>query len=780
MDLVIVESPSKAKTIEKYLGKGYRVDASGGHVRDLPEKSLGVDVKHDFDPKYVVNPDKKSVIKRLSESVKKCDNIYLATDPDREGEAISWHLAETLGLKKGEYSRIEFNEISQKAVTAALQSPREIDMDLVNAQQARRVLDRLVGYKLSPYLCKKLQDKLSAGRVQSAALKMIVDREKEIKAFVPKEYWNIVAELFKEAEAKIVFKAMLAEFKGKKVKPGCKEEADEILKNLEDAVYRVVSVKKSQSKSHPLPPFTTSTMQQDASHKLGLTAPVTMQIAQQLYEGVEIAGEGQRALVTYIRTDSVRISADAQSAALGYIEEHFGKAFVPAKPNFYKSKKTAQDAHEAIRPINLAVTPESIKDKIQKNQYRLYKLVYDRFLASQMTDAVYNTMAVGVQAGDCLFKANGKALAFKGYTAVYDAVQQKSEEDESTSAKMPDLAEGDLLNLKKLSAEQKFTKPPARYSDATLIKAMEEKGIGRPSTYASIIGVLARRTYTTKEQKFLVPTERAFEVDEILEKYFGKIVDLTFTASMEEQLDAIEEGGKNWKEVIEGFYPWLVKHLEAAGAELVEETDVKCDKCGSLMLLRTGRYGKFLACSNYPTCNNTKPYDVEVSEVKCDKCGANMIVKTGRYGKYLACPNYPDCSNIKPYAQERLSEEHCPECGTQMVIRSGKYGEYLSCPNCKKNKPIVKAVGVCPKCGKPVAEKRSKTGKLFYGCTGYPACNFMSWDIPTDKKCPKCGKFLYLKSNKSGKRYQCSDPQCDYEQPVEEEKAEENAEEKGE
>ena len=762
MNLVIVESPSKAKTIEKYLGKNYIVDASGGHVRDLPEKTLGVDVKHDFEPKYVVNKDKKAVIKRLSDKAKKCESVYLATDPDREGEAISWHLAETLGLKSGEYSRIEFNEISQKAVTNALKEPREIDMDLVNAQQARRVLDRLVGYKLSPYLCKKLQDKLSAGRVQSAALKMIVDREKEIKAFVPKEYWYIVAELFKPEEAAIVFKALLAEFKGKKCKPENKEQADAVLENLKGAAYTVSAVKKSQSKSHPLPPFTTSTMQQDASHKLGLAAPMTMQLAQQLYEGVEIAGEGQHALVTYIRTDSVRISTDAQNAALAYIGEHFGKEDAPEKPNFYKSKKSAQDAHEAIRPINLARTPESIKDKVQKNQYRLYKLIYDRFLASQMADAVYNTMAVSVKANDCLFKVNGKSLAFKGYTAVYDAASKDSkEEDESVSAKLPNLAVGDALTLKKLNSEQKFTKPPARYSDATLIKAMEEKGIGRPSTYASIIGVLERRPYKTKESKFLVPTELAFQVDEIIEKYFGKIVDLTFTAKMEEELDDIEQGGKNWKAVIENFYPWLTKHLEEAGAELVEETDIKCDKCGSMMLLRTGRFGKYLACSNYPECKNIKSYDTEVSDVKCDKCGAFMVVKNGNYGKYLACPNYPECSNIKSLG-ERPSEETCEACGTPMVIKSGRFGEYLSCPNCKKNKPIVKAVGVCPRCGKPVAEKRSKAGKIFYGCTGYPECNFMSWDIPTDKKCPKCEHFLYLKNNKSGKYYKCSE--CDYEE----------------
>ena len=378
-----------------------------------------------------------------------------------------------------------------------------------------------------------------------------------------------------------------------------------------------------------------------------------------------------------------------------------------------------------------------------------------------MADAVYNTMAVSVKANDCLFKVNGKSLAFKGYTAVYDAASKDKEEDESVSAKLPNLAVGDALTLKKLNSEQKFTKPPARYSDATLIKAMEEKGIGRPSTYASIIGVLARRTYTTKEAKFLVPTELAFQVDEILEKYFGKIVDLTFTAKMEEELDDIEQGGKNWKAVIENFYPWLTKHLEEAGAELVEETDIKCDKCGSMMLLRTGRFGKYLACSNYPECKNIKSYDTEVSDVKCDKCGAFMVVKNGKYGKYLACPNYPECSNIKSLG-ERPSEETCEACGTPLVIKSGRFGEYLSCPNCKKNKPIVKAVGICPRCGKPVAEKRSKAGKIFYGCTGYPECNFMSWDIPTDKKCPKCEHFLYLKNNKSGKYYKCSE--CDYEE----------------
>ncbi len=772
MKLVIVESPSKAKTIEKYLGKEYTVDASGGHVRDLPQTSLGVDVKNGFEPKYVINKDKKDVIKRLSDKAKKADQIYLATDPDREGEAISWHLCYALKLDEHQQNRIEFNEISPKAVKEALQHPREINRALVDAQQARRVLDRLVGYKLSPFLCKQLHNNLSAGRVQSVALRMVVEREKEIQNFVPQEYWNIFAFLNKntaDKEAEIVFRSQLEKYKNKKFKPKNKDEADTIVKEVEGKQWIVRNVKKAVSSSHAPAPFTTSTLQQDASAKLSLTSPQVMQIAQQLYEGVPLAGEGQVALVTYIRTDSVRISQDAQNAALEFIGEKYGKEYVPAKPNVYKTKKGAQDAHEAIRPISLLRTPESIKDKVpHKNIYRVYKLIYERFLASQMAEAKYNTMTVDIEAGQTLFRANGKSLLFKGFTAVYDVykeVDKDKEDEENVSAKLPNLSEGDVLNFRELKSEQKFTKPPARYTDATLVKAMEEKGIGRPSTYASIIGVLLKRTYTVKDGKYIKPTDLAFEVSDLLIKYFDKIVDTSFTAHMEESLDQIEEGNTNWKQLIENFYPWLQKKLEVAGESLVEETDIPCDKCGAMMLIRSGKYGKFLACSNYPNCQNTKPLDQEVSDVPCDKCGAMMIVKNGRYGKYLACPNYPECQNIKPLVKDEPSDVPCDKCGKPMIIRSGRYGKYLHCADCKINKPIVEQCGTCPKCGKPMNKRRSKTGKIFYGCSGYPECDFLSWDEVSDKKCPKCGAYTVVKRTKAGNLLKCS--ACDYREELE-------------
>lgn len=762
MKLVIVESPSKVKTIKKYLGQGFTVDASVGHIRDLPKKSLGVDVKNNFEPRYVVSEDKKEVIKRLSDLAKKAEIVYLATDPDREGEAISWHLANVLKLEPESCARIVFNEITESAVKRAIAAPRQIDMALVDAQQARRVLDRLVGYKISPFLCKQIQNNLSAGRVQSACLKMIVDREEEIRNFVPQEYWNIYAHLKKQEgkDADVAFRAQLIEAFGKKDKIANKEQADAVLREVEGKEWRVFKVKKGVSRSHAPAPFTTSTLQQDGSAKLSLTSPQVMQIAQQLYEGVEIAGEGQVALVTYIRTDSVRVSKEAQEAALSYIERVYGKEFVPNKPNVYQSKKSAQDAHEAIRPVNLERTPASIKDKVPKNVYRLYKLVYERFLASQMAEAKYNTLTVDVSAGATLFRATGKSLQFAGFTAVYESVKEDKEEDVAASVKMPQLEAGALLQLIKMDSEQKFTKPPARFTDATLVKAMEEKGIGRPSTYASIIGVLSKRKYTEKEQKFIVPTELAYQVNAVMLQYFDRIVDVSFTARMEAQLDKIEEGDADWHKLIVDFYPWLQRKLEKAGESLVEETDEICEKCGKPMLLRSGKFGKFLACSNYPTCDNTRHTEEDISDVVCEKCGAKMIIRRGKYGKYLACPNYPDCKNIKSMREDAVSEELCEKCGKPLLLREGRYGKYLHCAECKINRPIFKKVGECPKCGKPIAQRRSKSGKTFYGCSGYPECDFVSWDVPFKTPCPKCGGFAVLK--KQGKDEIVTCTKCEY------------------
>ncbi len=724
MELIIVESPSKAKTISKYLKGKYRVDASGGHIRDLPQKTLGVAVDKNYEPKYVISPGKETVVKRLSEEAKKADRVLLATDPDREGEAISWHLQTVLGLDANKQNRIEFNEISPKAVTRAIEHPRAINYNLVDAQQARRVLDRLVGYKLSPLLNNKIQNGLSAGRVQSVALRLVVDREREIKAFVPEEYWTITAELTDEHKKYSPFKAVLEKYNGKKCKIGNKAQADAVLDALKNGEYAVSSVKKSVTKSHAPAPFTTSTLQQDASNKLGYTAPETMLLAQHLYEGLDVADEGHIAFVTYIRTDSTRVSDDAQQAALDYIAQKYGAEYRPSKPNIYASKKGAQDAHEAIRPIDISLTPERAKSMLDKKHYNVYKLIYERFLASQMTEAQYDSMQIEIANGGYTLKASGKALRFAGYTAVYQ--ETKKEDEEESAKRLPPLGEGERLSALGLKPEQKFTKPPVRYTDASLVKAMEDKGIGRPSTYASIISVLNKRKYVIKEGKYMVPTEVAYRITDLLVKYFTDIMDVGFTANMEEKLDDIEDGGKDWHTILAEFYPPFNEKLKFANSDGDEETEILCEKCGHPMVRKTGRYGKYLACSNYPACSNIiGEGEPETSDTLCPKCGAAMLVKTGKYGKFLACPNYPSCKSTLPFGE--------------------------------KNEEVYE--GVCPECGKPAKKLRSKSGKIYYGCSGYPDCKFMSWDIPTGEKCPVCGKYL-VKTARGG--IKCSDKACKY------------------
>lgn len=705
MDLIIVESPSKAQTIAKYLKGKYKVDASKGHIRDLPEKTLGVSLKDNFEPKYVTTSAQEAVIKQLKEEAKKADKVYLATDPDREGEAISWHLQTVLGLDKDAKNRIEFNEISPAAVENALKHPRVINYNLVDAQQARRVLDRLVGYKLSPLLNKKLQNGLSAGRVQSVVLKLVVEREREISAFKPEEYWTITAEL-QDKEGKFSpFKAALEKKNGKKVKIANKEQADQALAVIEKG-FTVGSVKRSVTKSHAPAPFTTSTLQQDASNKLGMTSPETMLMAQHLYEGIDTP-DGHVAFVTYIRTDSTRISADAQKRALDFITEKYGADYCPAKPNVYASKKGAQDAHEAIRPIDLEMTPERAKKLLDKKHYNVYKLIYERFVASQMAEAKYNSMQMDIVNGEYTYKASGRSLLFAGYTAVYQESKKEDEEKENVSSKLlPPLQEGDGLNALSVVPEQKFTKPPLRYTDASLIKLMEEKNIGRPSTFSSIVSVLNKRHYVSKEGKYMVPTPVAYKITDLLQEFFTNIMDVGFTAGMEEKLDDIENGGKDWRQLVGEFYPGFAEQLKAAQNAGDEPTDVLCDRCGSPMVRKIGKYGKYLACSNYPNCSNiVSEGEAEVSETRCPKCGANMVVKSGRYGRFLACPNYPECKSTLPFV----------------------------------DKDTVELKGVCPECGKPTRKMRSKTGKVYYSCTGFPQCRFMSWNVPTGKKCPECG-----------------------------------------
>ncbi len=763
MDLIIVESPSKAKTISKYLKGKYRVDASGGHVRDLPERTLGVKVTAGFEPTYVITPSKKDVIKRLAQEAQKSGNVYLATDPDREGEAISWHLQTVLGLDENGANRIEFNEISPTAVQNALKNPRKININLVDAQQARRVLDRLVGYKLSPLLNNRIQNGLSAGRVQSVALRLIVDREREIEAFKPDGYYTFTAMLQDSGAEYAPFKAVYQLKKnGETISP---ELAEEVEKAVRAGKFTVSKVKKGVVKQHAPAPFTTSSLQQDASNKFGMSSPETMLVAQHLYEGMDVGGD-HIALITYIRTDSVRVSKEAQENALEFIKNAYGAEYAPSKPNYYATKKGAQDAHEAIRPINLAVTPASVKASLDRKHYNVYKLIYDRFIASQMAEAQYNQMQIDAVCVGYTFKASGKAPLFAGYTAAYQDFTKETDEEESSKL-LPPLNEGDGLNLNEFKKEQKFTRPPARYTDASLVKAMEEKGIGRPSTYASIISVLTKRKYVAKDGKYMVPTEVAYKITDMLVKYFTDIMDVGFTAHMESELDKIEDGGVDWHKIIADFYPGFAEQLKTASTDGDEVTDIICEKCGSPMLRRTGKYGKYLACSNYPKCSNiVSESEAEISEMRCPKCGANMVVKSGKYGKFLACPNYPECSSILPIDAE-TTEEKCRECGTNMVLKHGKYGKYLECPKCASRRPLnspagTESAGKCPECGKPMRRMRSKSGKIYFGCTGYPDCKFLSWDIPTGEKCPKCNAYLIKKGNK----IKCSSKSCDYSEVI--------------
>ncbi len=723
MDLIIVESPSKAKTISKYLKGKYRVDASGGHIRDLPQKSLGVSIEKNFEPRYVIFPGKEDIIKRLTDEAKRAEHVYLATDPDREGEAISWHLQTVLGLDGNLANRIEFNEISPKAVASALEHPRKVNFNLVDAQQARRVLDRLVGYKLSPLLNNKIRNGLSAGRVQSVALRLVVDREREIQGFVPEEFWNIYAELRDKEKKFSPFKASLEKHRGKKIKIKNKEQADEILSALKAGEYFVSAVKKSITKSHAPAPFTTSTLQQDASNKLGMTAPETMLMAQHLYEGIDVEEEGHIAFVTYIRTDSTRISEDARQSAKKFILEKYGKEYYPEKPNFYASKKGAQDAHEAIRPIDITLTPERAKKMLDKKHFNVYKLIYERFLASQMAEALYDSMQIEIENGEYGLKASGRTLRFAGFTAVYQ--DYKKEDEEDAGKLLPPLKEQDALDSLSEKGEQKFTKPPVRYTDASLVKAMEDKGIGRPSTYASIISVLNKRKYVTKDGKYMVPTEVAYSITDMLVKYFTDVMDVGFTAEMEDKLDEIEEGGKDWHSIIAEFYPPFEKKLRFAGTDGDEMTEILCEKCGHPMVRKNGKYGKYLACSNYPACSNiVSETKAEVTDTPCPKCGAMMTVKTGRYGKFLACPNYPTCKSTLPFETAPKTEE---------------------------------TEGICPECGKPTKKLFSRAGKAYYGCTGYPVCRFMSWDVPTGEKCPVCGGAM-VKTAKGAVK--CSNKDC--------------------
>ena len=673
--LVIVESPSKAKTIGKYLGSNYKVVASVGHVRDLPKSKLGINIEEDFEPAYISIRGKAHLIKELKKEAKAAGKIYLATDPDREGEAISWHLAYLLGIEEDRPCRIVFNEITKDAVKNAVKHPRTIDQKLVDAQQARRVLDRLVGYQISPLLWRKIRRGLSAGRVQSAALKIICDREELIRNFVPQEYWNIFAD-FKKGK---VFSAKVAEYEGKKLTIGNKAEADKVLADLKAGQYKVSQIVRKERVRKPFAPFTTSSLQQDAANKIGFTTKKTMMVAQQLYEGVEVKGHGTVGLVTYIRTDSVRISEEAKAAARNFIESNFGKQY--AANNIYTNKKKdIQDAHEAIRPSRIELDPELIKDSLTKDQYNLYKLIWSRFLASQMSAAVFDSMQITIENGKYGLRTSGSKLIFDGYLKVY-----ATNLDEDKDKVLPELEEGEILDAKEVTAEQKFTEPPSRFTEASLVKELEEDNIGRPSTYAPIVATLLERKYISREKKTLVPTDLGFLVTDMMEQYFKEIVDTGFTAEMEDKLDDIEAKDLNWKQVVREFYGPLAEELVVADKE-IEKVQLEdqlsgdiCELCGKPMAIKSGRFGEFLACTGYPDCKNTKAI-VKTIDVKCPDCGGDIVAKRGRSGKiFYGCSNYPTCNKAFWY---KPVDRKCPECGELLLERHTKNIKY-SCSNDK-------------------------------------------------------------------------------------------------
>lgn len=740
--LVIVESPAKSKTIKKILGSNYQIEASFGHIRDFPKNVLGFDVNDGFKPSFIVIPEKKKVVTKLNEMAKKVDKIYLASDPDREGEAIAWHVRQVLKVPDDKIFRIEFNEITPKAVKYAVAHSRQIDMDRVKAQQTRQILDKLVGYKLSPVLWKQLGNyHLSAGRVQSVALRMICEREDEIEAFVPVEYWSVTVKLEKDGK---VFDAELIKVDGEKLDLGNEEQAQKIKEYLEDSArsYVVSKITNRETKRKPTAPFITSTLQREASSKLGYSVSKTMQIAQKLYEGIELE-EGSVGLITYMRTDSVRISDDARDMAKDFILQNYGEKYYPETPNSYaKGKKNVQDAHEAIRPSYPERTPESIKKYLTPEQFRLYKLIWNKFMASQMANAVVANKSVEITAGDCTLKTGTSKVLFDGFLKLYN---DSDEADELS--KIPDLNKDDKLEKKEVIPKQHFTQPPPRFSEASLVKALEEYGIGRPSTYASIITKIQTRKYVEKQDKVLVPTFLGRTVSKQLVSQFTDIMDYAFTAGMEEKLDKIADNKAVWNKVLQEFYdPFMetVNEVMANAGRLKIESDVTCPNCGRKMLVKTSRFGnQFLGCSGYPECKTILPIDV-------------------------------NGDTVKPLEPEK-AEEKCEKCGGDMIIKTGPYGKYLECVSCQNRKSFVRSTGVtCPKCGKgQIVERKSKYGKMFFGCNKYPDCDFVLWNEPTGDVCPKCGSLVVKRVMKNGEKLECSNRSCDYKADVthEEEKS---------
>ena len=800
--LVVVESPAKAKTINKYLGRDYRVVASMGHIRDLPKSKLGVDVDDDFAEEYVSLESRKKVIKELKDAAKDVTNIYVATDPDREGEAIGWHLIQELKGKKRKFHRLTFNEITKKAVQEALNHPRAIDDKMVAAQRARRVLDRLVGYKISPLLWDKVRRGLSAGRVQSVALKLICDREREIERFVPDEYWHVFARLAGPQPPE--FEAKLLRKEGEPIKVGNEEQSKAVLAGLERAEWTVSSIVTKERKRNAAPPFITSKLQQTARFHV----KKTMMLAQQLYEGgIEIPGL-TGGLITYMRTDSVRVADEAVVAVRQYIAGAFGDDYLPDTPNVYKTKADAQDAHEAIRPTSLQHDPETVRSFLTQDQYSLYRLIWNRFVGSQMPPATFDETTVDVTAGAYLFRVKGTVPKFAGWMATYGLTPGETEEKEASSAPaagdagddddalsgvLPPLSAGDRLELKALRPEQKFTQPPPRFSEATLVKELEENGIGRPSTYASIIGVLQDREYVNKIEGRFKPSALGLMILDLLAKSFDDIIDVEYTRSLEEDLDKIEQGKTDYVRTLTGFYKKFKKDLARAGKEMIDlkkgiEIGENCDKCGMPMLKRVGKFGPFIACSGYPECTNTREVETQEPEPEggeeeiepCENCGKPMAVKRGRFGPFLACSGYPECKTTRKLIankqggltaakRDQVLDELCPRCSANLVVKQGRFVEFTACtkyPECKYVKH--KSVGVvCPKDGDKggeVVERKSKRGKLFFGCSNYPDCDFVLWNRPIVETCPKCAApYLVEKmTKKHGRQILCNNEGCDY------------------
>lgn len=739
--LVIVESPSKAVTIKGYLGSNYKVVASVGHIRDLPKSTIGVDIDNHFTPHYINIRGKGDIIKGLKKDAKAAKQVFLATDPDREGEAISWHIASELGLDITSKCRITFNEITKDAVRSAIREPRAIDENLVDSQQARRILDRIVGYKLSPLLWKKVKSGLSAGRVQSVATRIITERENEIRAFVPQEYWTVTANLLTAGGEPIT-----AEFYGNadgKIRLCDKEAADRIVSAAQNGTFTVKGVHRSQKVRQPAPPFTTSTLQQEAYRKLNFRSQRTMKVAQELYEGIHLGQEhgGVQGLITYMRTDSLRVSSVAQSAAADLIRETYGADYLPKTPRVYKAKAGAQDAHEAIRPAHVDFKPSELRKYLSADQYKLYKLIWERFIASQMAAAVYDTVAVDLDNSGYLFKASGNQLKFRGYVAVYEV--STDEEENEVMTKLPEMTEKEKLSQKSVAGEQHFTEPPLRYTEASLIKFLEENGIGRPSTFATIITTILTRGYVKREGKSLMPTPLGEVTNTLMEEYFPEIVDYEFTAQMENKLDEIESGDIGLESVLSGFYDGFAPALSSAQEKILREniqippetSEFVCDKCGKPMVYKNGRFGRFLACSDYPTCHNTMTIDKDgkpvekkkteavLADFKCELCGADVLIRNGKFGEFYACSRYPECKFTKQKAN--VLDVKCPDCGAAIL-----------------------------------AKHAPKRRMQFYSCERYPDCSFSTWDLPTDKKCPVCGNMLLYRKGK--KTYFCRDKACGY------------------